>query len=97
MRRLIREGRTEQEIKDALVAEYGPQVLALPDDEDTNFWVYVVPVAGLVIAALVLLLAAIRWRRHRDPDPPAGSGGGRSGPSGPESSRLDRDLAEYDL
>jgi hypothetical protein len=55
------------------------------------------PIAGLVIAALVLLLAAIRWRRHRDPDPPAGSGGGRSGPSGPESSRLDRDLAEYDL
>ncbi len=97
MRRLIREGKTEQEIKDALVAEYGPQVLALPDDEDTNFWVYVVPLAGLIIAALAVLLAAVRWRRNREPDEPSGSGGGNGGPSGPDASRLDRDLAEYDL
>lgn len=97
MRRLIAEGRTEQEIKDALVAEYGPQVLALPDDEDTNFWVYVVPVGGLVIAALAVLWAAIRWRRNRGPDQPPGPDGSRPGPSGAEASRLDRDLAEYDL
>jgi len=97
IRRLIREGKTEQEIKDALVAEYGPQVLALPDDEDTNFWVYVVPVAGLIIATLAVLLAAVRWRRNREPDEPSGGGGGPGGPSGPDASRLDRDLAEYDL
>ncbi len=97
MRGLIEEGRTEQQIKDALVAEYGPQVLALPDDEDTNFYVYVVPVAGLIIAALAVLWSAIRWRRNREDEGPSGSGGGGAGPSGPDSSRLDRDLAEYDL
>lgn len=97
MRRLIREGRTEEQIKDALVVEYGPQVLALPDDEDTNFWVYVVPVAGLIVAALAVLWAALRWRRNREPDQPSGGGKGSGGPSGADSSRLDRDLAEYDL
>lgn len=97
MRGLIEEGRTEQQIKDALVAEYGPQVLALPDDEDTNFYIYVVPVAGLIIAALAVLWSAIRWRRNREDEGPPDSGGSGAGPSGPDSSRLDRDLAEYDL
>lgn len=94
MRGLIEEGKTEQQIKDALVAEYGPQVLALPDDEDTNFYVYVVPVTGLLLAALAALLVAIRWRRNRDDG--RGPDGG-AGPSAADSSRLDRDLAEYDL
>jgi cytochrome c-type biogenesis protein CcmH len=97
MRRLIAEGKTGQQIKDALVAEYGPQVLALPDDEDTNFWVYVVPPAGLIIAALAVLWAAIRWRRNRDPGDSQGPDRGSAGPSGADSSRLDRDLADYDL
>ena len=95
MRGLIEEGRTEEQIKDALVAEYGPQVLALPDDENTNFYVYVVPVAGLILAALAVLWAAIRWRRNRDDERPSGSSGGS--PSGADSSRLDRDLADYDI
>ena len=97
MRGLIEEGRTAQQIKDALVAEYGPQVLALPDDEDTNFYVYVVPVAGLILAALGVLWAAIRWRRNRGDERPSDPGGDGAGLSGKESSRLDRDLAEYDL
>ena len=32
IRGLIRQGRDEEQIKAALVAEYGPQVLALPED-----------------------------------------------------------------
>ncbi len=97
MRGLIEEGKTEQQIKDALVAEYGPQVLALPDDEDTNFYVYVVPVLGMIIAALVVLWSAIRWRRNRDDETPSGPDGGTGTPSSADSSRLDRELAEYDL
>jgi cytochrome c-type biogenesis protein CcmH len=93
MRRLIREGKTGQEIKDALVAEYGPQVLALPDDESVNFWVYVVPLTGLILAAIGVLWAGLKWRRQR------GSGDGAAvaeGPSGSDSERLERELADYD-
>jgi cytochrome c-type biogenesis protein CcmH len=109
MRRLIREGRNEEQIKAALVAEYGPQVLALPDDEDTNFWIYVVPVVGLALGALVALWAVLNWRRGRGPGG-SGSGGPADGGgpaavsvtgdaaalSGEDAARLERELDEYD-
>lgn len=110
MRRLIRQGKNEEEIKAALVAEYGPQVLALPDDETTNFWVYVVPVAGLILGAIVALWAVLSWRRGRDDDAAGGgtTGGGDAAPggiataggpsqlSGEDAARLERELDEYD-
>lgn len=99
MRRLIREGKTNEEVKDALVAEYGPQVLGLPDDDETNFLVYIVPLFGLILAALAVLWAAIRWRRRRGPNYPEAPAGSEpaKGPHGSDSARLDRDLAEHDL
>jgi cytochrome c-type biogenesis protein CcmH len=99
MRKLILEGKTNEQIKDALVAEYGPQVLGLPDDDEINFFVYLVPLLGLILATLGVLWAALRWRRSRDgrvPDGKAGDTASRQ-PDGPEEARLDRDLAEYDL
>lgn len=96
IRKLINEGATEQEIKDALVVEYGPQVLALPDDEGINVWAYIVPVAIFVIAALAVLWAVISWRRNRRREPP-GPGSPSGGPTADDSSRLDRDMARYDL
>jgi cytochrome c-type biogenesis protein CcmH len=98
MRGLILEGKTNDEVKDALVAEYGPQVLGLPDDDEINFFVYLVPLFGLILAALGVLWAAIRWRRGRGPDDPEPATGGESagGPGASESARLDRDLAEFD-
>lgn len=94
MRRLIREGKDEQEIKDALVAEYGPQVLALPDDERVNFWVYVVPLVGLILAAIGVLWAGLAWRRQRGPTDEVAAAA--AGPSGAESERLERELDDYD-
>jgi cytochrome c-type biogenesis protein CcmH len=99
MRKLIREGKTNEEIKDALVVEYGPQVLGLPDDDEINFFVYLVPLIGLILASLGVFWAAIRWRRGRRPDGPGTSSGpapaGR--PSNADSDRLDRDMAEHEL
>lgn len=99
MRKLIREGKTNEQIKDALVVEYGPQVLGLPDDDEINFFVYLVPLIGLILAALGVFWAAIRWRRSRGPEGPDDPAAGRpsSGPGGSESARLDRDLADYDI
>ena len=94
IRQQIKAGKTEDEIKDALVAEYGPQVLALPDDEGINFFAYLVPVLVFIIAALAILYSVIRWRRNKEGEPTTGTP--PSAPNGAED-RLDKDMAKYDL
>ena len=42
----IEQGKTKDEIKDALVAEYGSNVLALPDDKGFDLTAYLVPAAA---------------------------------------------------
>ena len=95
IRRLIAEGRTEAQIKDALVAEYGEEVLALPQGSGFSLSAYVVPIVAFLVAAVALAFGVLRWRR-------AGGGGGRgkpgaAGPKGEDAERLDADLARYDL
>jgi cytochrome c-type biogenesis protein CcmH len=96
IRRLIAEGRTEAQIKDALVAEYGDEVLALPRGSGFSLSAYVVPIVAFLVAAVALAFGVMRWRR-------AGGGSGGTGtprPAGPEgedAERLDADLARYDL
>jgi cytochrome c-type biogenesis protein CcmH/NrfF len=94
IRRLIGEGKTEAQIKDALVAEYGDEVLALPRGSGFSLSAYIVPIVGFLVAVIALAAGVLRWRRSGD------RGGGRSpdpGPSDEDSQRLDADLARYDL
>ena len=92
--RLIAAGKTKAQIKDALVAQYGPRVLALPQGSGFNLSAYLVPAIGFLIAAVAVAAAALRWRR-------GGGGPGSppedSGPRGEDAKRLDADLARYDL
>lgn len=95
IRRLIAEGKTEAQIKDALVAEYGEEVLALPQGSGFSLSAYVVPIVAFLVAVVALAFGVLRWRR-------AGGGGGRgkpgpAGPKGEDAERLDADLARYDL
>lgn len=90
--RMIDEGKSEKEIKDALVAEYGDEVLATPKGSGFSLSAYVVPIVAFLIAAIALAIGVTRWRR---------AGGGPDdrpgGPKGEASDRLDADLARYDL
>jgi cytochrome c-type biogenesis protein CcmH len=95
IRRLIAEGKTEAQVKDALVAEYGDEVLALPKGSGFSLSAYVVPIVACVVAAIALALGVMRWRR-------AGNDKGEEdtpdvGPKGEDADRLDADLARYDL
>jgi cytochrome c-type biogenesis protein CcmH len=94
IRRLIAEGKSEAQIKDALVAEYGDEVLALPKGSGFNLSAYVVPIVAFLIAAVALAIGVLRWRRASPGDK---DGPHPAGPKGDDAERLDADLARYDL
>ena len=93
IRRLIEQGQTKDQIKDALVAEYGENVLAVPGTEGFDLAAWVVPGLALLLAAVAIFLALRAWRRNRDSSPPDAGGP----PDAAASERLDADLARYDL
>lgn len=92
--KLIEAGLSKQEIKDELVAEYGPGVLALPRGSGFELSAYLVPVVAFALAALALGLGLRRWRRAPGDDGGRGAG---AAPRGAEAERLEADLARYDL
>jgi cytochrome c-type biogenesis protein CcmH len=93
--RLIAQGKTKAEIKDALVGEYGKGVLALPEGSGFNLSAYLVPAIAFVAAAVALAFGVARWRR--DGAPPRSKPPAAGGPSDEDAKRLDADLAKYDL
>jgi cytochrome c-type biogenesis protein CcmH/NrfF len=93
--KLVEQGQGKEEIKEALVAQYGDAVLAEPQGSGFSLSAYVVPIIAFVVAVVLLAFAVWRWRRA------AGSNEDREpeveGPSDEERERLDADLARYDL
>ena len=90
IRERIAEGMTKEEIKAALVEEYGPDVLAEPGDDGFDLAAWLVPGALVALAAGGVILLAGRWRRT--PEPAA---------AGPEldpadARRLDAELTAFD-
>ena len=63
VKRLIAEGKDKSEVKDALVAQYGPAVLALPEGKGFDLSAYLVPAIAFVVAAVALAFGVARWRR----------------------------------
>jgi cytochrome c-type biogenesis protein CcmH len=92
--RLIADCRSKDEIKEALAAQFGDAVLALPgdsgDDDFGDVLVYVVPGVGIALAAGGIALSMKRWRRR---------GGPRTKAAGaPEGERrLEADMERYEL
>jgi cytochrome c-type biogenesis protein CcmH/NrfF len=93
--RLIGEGKSKAEVKDALVAQYGDAVLALPQDSGFDLSAYVVPIIAFALAVILLGFGVWRWRRSSGP--PDGRPPSARGPTDAERERLDADLARYDL
>jgi cytochrome c-type biogenesis protein CcmH len=88
---------SKDEIKAALVAQFGEQVLATPGDDGLDLAAYLLPALAVVIGAGGIALATLRWRRGRAAaaGPPQDPGASR--PSQADAARLDRDLERYDL
>jgi cytochrome c-type biogenesis protein CcmH len=91
IRGLIAQGEDKAQIKDALVAQYGRQVLATPSTHGFDLLAWLVP--GVAIAAALGGIAYVLVRkRSQRPD-------GEAPPevSPADSARLDRDMSSYDL
>jgi cytochrome c-type biogenesis protein CcmH len=91
IRARIAAGDTEQEIKDALVAEFGPEVLAEPPEGGFGLLAWLLPLAALVGGAIAVGLLIRTWsRRAAPPEPTADE-------LDPELDRLvDEELARFD-
>ena len=95
VKRLIAAGRTKAEVKDALVAQYGRDVLATPEGSGFDLTAYLVPAVAFLLAAIALALGVRRWRRASPrSEPPAAAA---DAIPGEDAKRLEEDIARYDL
>ncbi len=93
IQRLVDRCRSKEQIKDVLVAQYGPGVLALPEAEGFNLTAYLVPALAVLLAAGGIAVAARRWRR----DGGSGDAAGAPPTDAASDKRLNADLERYEL
>jgi cytochrome c-type biogenesis protein CcmH/NrfF len=95
--KLVAEGKSEAEVKDALVAQYGPSVLALPKASGFDLSAYLVPILALAVAVVVLAFSVRGWRRSGRANEPSAQDAEASAPQGEDAERLEADISRYDL
>lgn len=61
---------TTRQIESALVANYGPQILAAPSHTGFDLLAWWLPIAGVLGGGLVLAFGVWRWSRRREPEEP---------------------------
>jgi cytochrome c-type biogenesis protein CcmH len=87
---------SEQQIKDELVAQFGPAVLAAPPKEGFHWLAWLLPFAGLLAGASVVSALVWRWSRTRSAPEPEADSNGRLGLDPELEQRLDQELARFD-
>ncbi len=93
IRGLIAQGATKDEIKDALVLEFGEEVLATPSGEGFDLAAWIVPGLAVLAGAVAIFVGLRRWRRETDAAPaPVGAA-----MSDADEKRLDEDLKRSGL
>ncbi|MCB0103870.1 MAG: cytochrome c-type biogenesis protein CcmH [Anaerolineales bacterium] len=89
IRQMLAEGKTEQEIKDYFVANYGARVLSEPPRTGFNWLVYLVPPVLILAGAFALFNAFKEWTKPKSAE--AGSGQGEeAGSSSDEDDYIQR-------
>jgi cytochrome c-type biogenesis protein CcmH len=86
----------EGQIKDELVAQFGPAVLAAPPREGLHWLAWLLPIVGLLAGAAVVSALVWRWSRARPVPAPAAGSNGRPLLDPELERRLDRELSRFD-
>jgi cytochrome c-type biogenesis protein CcmH len=94
IRGLIAQGKTKEQIKAALVTEYGPNVLALPEPDGFGLTAYAIPLALLALLGAGLAVLIALWRRR---GPAAIEADDAPLLNADDAHRLDEDLARYEV
>jgi cytochrome c-type biogenesis protein CcmH len=90
IRARIAAGDSEQQIKDALVAQFGPGVLAKPPSGGFGLLAWLLPLVALGAGVVTVALLVRSWSRRRPLAPPAE-------PLDPAlERRVDEELARFD-
>lgn len=92
--KLVAAGKSKAEVKDALVAQYGEEVLAQPDASGFDLSAYLVPVLAILLAVAALTFSVLRWRRDASRE---SAGSAPQPPRSEDAERLDADISRYDL
>ncbi len=99
IRARIAAGDSKSEIKAKLVDEFGEEVLAAPPARGFNLLAWVLPLAGVLTAAIVLVLLARRWlpaRSEREAASVGGSANERTALDPELERRVDEELARFE-
>ena len=64
---MLQQGKNEQQIRDAFVARFGPQVLGAPPAEGFNWLAYILPVVGIILGTVVAWFTVRTWLVRRTP------------------------------
>jgi len=91
IRELIAKGEDKDQIKDALVAQYGPRVLATPSGHGFDLLAWLVPGLGIVLAAAAIAFGLRRTLRDRPRQPAPAA----LDPA--DAARLESDMNETEL
>jgi cytochrome c-type biogenesis protein CcmH len=98
IRKEIAQGKTEDQILNDLVAQYGTGVLAEPPKSGFDLTAWLVPGIAIILAAIAIAFGLRRWRRAgRTREEEEASMNGNKPLDAAEKERLDSDLARYDL
>ena len=89
--RQIEQCRTEKQIIDSMVAQFGPAVLSTPQTHGFDLIAWVLPIGGILLGALALAALARMWIRQRPAGPPPAE---QLDPD--DERRVDEALARFD-
>ena len=90
IRERIAAGDSEREIKDALVAEFGPGVLATPRKSGFGLLAWILPLTALAAGAVTVAVLVRSWSRRRTLSSP-------EAPLDPElERRVDEEIARFE-
>ena len=92
----IAAGDTKSEIKDALVTEFGPAILAEPSKKGFNLLAWLLPIIGILAAAALLGWLAWRWSRGRASGDDPAAAAARTGLDPELERRLDEELRRFE-